>query len=62
MWWCVNILNGCGGNDGGAGRAVPFPILDQFGPNKNCNMRNAICENLPCQTTSSVDTPTGNLI
>ena len=33
VWWCVNILNRCGGDDDGAGSAVPFPILDRFGPN-----------------------------
>ena len=36
VWWCVNILNGCGGDDDvGDGSAVPFTILDRFGPNKN---------------------------
>ena len=35
MWWCVSILNGCCGDDGGAGSDVPFPILDRFGPNVN---------------------------
>ena len=30
VWWCINILNGCGGDDGGARNAVPFPILDRF--------------------------------
>ena len=54
VWWCVNILNGCGGGgDGGAGSDVPFQILDRFGPNKNSNMCNIICKNLPYQTTSS---------
>ena len=62
MWWCVNILIGCGGGDGGAGSAVPFPILYRFGPQKNCNMHNTICKNLPYQSTTSDHTPTGNLI
>ena len=26
----VLTLNGCGGDDGSAGSAVPFPILDRF--------------------------------
>ena len=30
MWWCVSILNGSGGDDGGAGSAVSFRILDGF--------------------------------
>ena len=55
-------LNGCGGDDDGARSVVPLPILDLFGPNKNCNMHNTICKNLPSQTTSSVHTLTGNLI
>ena len=62
VWWCVRILNGCGGGDGGARSAVPLPILDRFGPNKNINMHNAICKNLPYQTTNSEHTLTGNLI
>ena len=52
----------CGGDDGGARSAVPFPILDRFRPNKKCYMHNAICKNLPYLTISSVHTLTGNLI
>ena len=77
VWWsvvmCDGVLtngvltygvltNGCGGDDGSAGSAVPFPILDRFGPNKNCNMSNTIWKNQPYQTTSSEHTLTGNLI
>ena len=60
--WCINILfNGFGG-DGGTGSAVPFPIPDRFGPNKNRKMCNTIYKSLPYRSTSSEHTPTGNLI
>ena len=46
MWWCVNILNGCGGDNGGAGSAVPFPILDRVD-----QIRTVICANIPYKST-----------